>query len=142
MSRHDTLLAHRAAARWADEQRLGEYYQLLVGRLDSLYALKLPPAANDSGRAAIAHWSRDTLVLGFGPAMKTYSVGQGQERPINNAALIGVKLYRTNLDLFDKWGHKNGDKIEFAVEKLRNLVKDDQGAQAFATMKAYLETLQ
>ena len=139
MARHDTALSRRASARWQDEQTLGKYYQLLVGRLDSLYALKLSPAQNDAGRSVIAHWSKDTLALGFGPLMKTYSVGQGVERPINNAALIGVRLYRTNLDQFDEWGHRSGDNLDVAVRKLKNLVKNDQGPQAFVRMREYLE---
>lgn len=141
MSRRDTTIARRVDARWQDEQRLGDFYKLLMGRLDSLYALKLPPEANDSGRAVIARWSRDTLVSGFGPAMTTYSVGQQQARPINNAALIGVRLYRTNLELFDQWGHASGDNLDLAVQKLKGLVQDAQGPVAFKRMRAAMQPL-
>lgn len=140
MSRHDTTIAQRADARWQDEQHLGEYYRLLMGRLDSLYALKLPSAQNDSGRNVIARWSRDTLTLGFGPLMKTYNVGRPAERPINNAALIGVRLYRTNLDLFDRWG-RNSDNLRVAVQKLKGILQGAEGAAAFARMQAALQPL-
>lgn len=138
LSRHDTVTADRADARWEDEQVLGEYYRLLVGRLDSLYALRLPAPANDSGRQIIARWSRDTLVTGFGPTLQTYSIGNAVERPINNAALIGVRLYRTNLPLFDDWGRTSNGDLKLAVHKLKALLKDVEGPQAFQRMQAYL----
>jgi len=138
-SRHDDATAQRAADRWADEQLLGDYYHLLVGRLDSLYALKLPATANDSGREVIAHWSADTLTTGFGPQLRTYSVGQQTERPINNAALIGVLLYRTHLDLFDRWGRASDGNLGLAVHKLKALLEGAEGAQAFQRMQAALQ---
>jgi predicted aminopeptidase len=141
VSRHDTVTARRAADRWSDEQQLGEYYRLLLGRLDSLYALKLPPAANDSGRATIARWSADTLVTGFGPNLKTYSVGNGAVRPINNAALLGVRLYRTHLDLFNRWGMKYDNKLAVAVPALKGLMEGAEGAKAFQRLQAALQPL-
>jgi predicted aminopeptidase len=136
--RNDTLLASRAEGRWHDEQVLGTYYALLLGKLDSLYAQHLSPAANDSGRAAVARWSRDTLEFGFGPLLKTYSIGHATERPINNAALIGVTLYRTNLDLFDAWDRSNDGDIFRGVYRLRQLLEDAKGPDAFRRMRAVL----
>ncbi len=60
-SRGDTAGAVHARDRWHDEQLMGEYYALLMGKLDSLYALKLAGSDNELGRAEIAAWSRDTL---------------------------------------------------------------------------------
>jgi len=128
----------RAEGRWRDEQVLGDYYAVLLGRLDSLYALHLPPAANDSGRAVVARWSRDTLETGFGPLLRTYSIGRATERPINNAALIGVRLYRTNLELFDAWDRSNGHDLALGVYRLKQLLEDADGPQAFRRMRAAL----
>jgi predicted aminopeptidase len=136
--RQDTLAANRAANRWHDEEVLGAYYQALLSRLDSLYALHLPAAENDSGRAVLARWSRDTLANGFGPMLLTYSIGAPAERPINNAALIGVRLYRTNLDLFDEWERSSGGNLEASILKLKALLRDAEGAEAFARMRAIL----
>ena len=138
LSRSDTVLATRARGRWHDEQVLGDYYHQLIDRLDSLYARKLPPAANDSGRAAIARWSRDTLEYGYGPLLRTYTIGHATERPINNAALIGVRLYRTNLDLFDDWEAANGGDLARSIYRLQQLDEDAQPAQAFQRMRALL----
>jgi predicted aminopeptidase len=139
-SRHDTATAERAASRWHDEQVLGDYYAALLAKLDSLYALHLPPAENDSGRAVVARWSHDTLVAGFGPSLRTYSIGTPAVRPINNAALIGVRLYRTNLDLFDAWDRGSNSDVSLAVHKLKALVQDVSGSEAFARMRAALHS--
>jgi predicted aminopeptidase len=137
-SRHDTLKAVRAAGRWHDEQVLARYYGTLLDRLDSLYALRLPAEANDSGRATIARWSRDTLITGFGPLLRSYTVNVAVPRPINNAALIGVRLYRTNLDLFDDWDRSMGGDLQGAVRQLKVLLQDVEGPKAFARMRAAL----
>jgi len=137
-SRNDTAMVNLARGRWHDEHVLGDYYRLLIRRLDSLYALKLPPAGNDSGRAVIARWSRDTLATGFGPQLWTYSIGNVKERPINNAALIGVRLYRTNLELFDAWDAANDHDLARAVYRLKELLKGARGDQAFKRMAAIL----
>ncbi|MGH7594693.1 MAG: aminopeptidase [Gemmatimonadales bacterium] len=138
LSRQDTAAATRASGRWHDEQLLGEYYSLLVHKLDSLYALHLAPAANDSGRTTISRWSRDTLEFGFGPFLRTYSIGSPIARPINNAALIGVRLYRTNLDLFDEWDRANNHDLALGVYKLHQLLDGADGSDAFRLMRAML----
>ena len=140
LARNDTALSRRAAARWQDEQLLGRYYELLVGKLDSLYGLKLPPAQNDSGRTVVARWSRDTLTAGFGPLMRTYSVGGGAERPINNATLIGVRLYRTNLDLFEQWTRSN-PSLPAAIDRMKRIMDGAVGPAAFVRMRNALTPL-
>jgi predicted aminopeptidase len=132
----DSTQGYRARARWQDEQTLGDYYQLLLHRLDSLYALHLPDASNDSGRAVIARWSHDTLVNGFGPLLHTYTVSHTIEKPINNAALIGVRLYRTNLGLFDELQRRNGDDLIRALVALRQAEAGATGAQGFEQLRA------
>ncbi len=137
LARKDSVKARRAAARWRDEELMGDYYERLMAKLDSLYALKLPAPANDSGRAVIARWSKDTLEGVIGPRLKTYTVGHG-ERPINNAALIGVRLYRTNLRLFDAWGRSDNNDLEVSLYRLRELLNEAEGADAFKRMAAML----
>ncbi len=39
------------------------------------------------------------------------------------AAFIGVRLYRTNLDLFDDWGRANGGNLTVALQKLKGFVQ-------------------
>lgn len=139
LARGDTASALRAGDRWHDEQLLGEYYTRLLARLDSLYALKLPREANDSGRTAISRWARDTMASPFGAAFRTIAVDRMAERPINNAALLGTRLYRSDLYLFDDWLAAQGGDLTRAVLLLQRLLEDAEGEQAFERMRRILE---
>lgn len=138
LARGDTALSFRAADRWHDEQVLGEYYRLLLGKLDTLYALKLPPLKNDSGRVAISRWSTDTLNNGLGQTLRTIRVGRFSDRPINNATLIGVRLYRTELPLFDAWDDNYRGDLTRALYVLGALLQDVKGPEAFDLMRGML----
>lgn len=138
-SRGDTAGAVHARDRWHDEQLLGEYYALLMGKLDSLYGLELPPAENEAGRVAIAAWSRDTLAAPLGTHLRTVDPTRLGGRPINNAALLGVRLYRANLDLFDAWDHQNGGDLRVALYRLTGLLEDAQGPQGFQRLRVMLD---
>jgi predicted aminopeptidase len=140
MDKADTAAALRAADRWHDEQLLGEYYTLLLGKLDSLYALKLPRAANDAGRDAVARWARDTMASTFGASFRTFAVNRLAERPINNAALLGTRLYRSDLHLFDDWLATQGGDLTRAVLVLQRLLEDASGEQAFERLRRVVES--
>ena len=142
MARGDTVLSFRAADRWHDEQLLGDYYGLLLAKLEVLYAQKLPVAQNDSGRTAIARWSADTLAGPLGESLRTIRVGRFAERPINNAALLGVRLYRTELPLFDRWDAAFRGDLTRALYTLGALLEDASGSQAFDRMRAMVKTIQ
>lgn len=138
LARGDSALALRATDRWHDEMILGEYYDLLLGKLDSLYALELPATAVAEGRAAIAAWSRDTLAAPFGQALRTVDPRRLGDRPINNAALLGVRLYRTGLDLFNELEFRHDGDLSIALYTLQGLLEEAEGAEAFALLRAYV----
>jgi len=138
LERGDSVAALQATDRWHDEQIVGEYYRLLMAKLDSLYALKLPPADNAAGRVQISQWGRDTLAGPLGQQLRTISAARLGARPINNAALLGVRLYRTNLELFDAWEHLHQDDFRVALYRLHTLLTDATGAQAFQRMRVML----
>ena len=139
LARGDTALAIRAVDRWHDERILGRYYARLVEQLDSLYAERPTGAALAAGRAAVEAWSRDTLASPFGQSLRTVSAARLAERPVNNAALIGVRLYRTDLELFDGWLWQHGNDLAVAIYALRQLMDGVQGREAFALLRATVE---
>ena len=139
LARGDTLLARRAADRWHDETVLGDYYAALVARLDSLYGLGLDSAAVDSGRAAASRWALAQLQGPVGKRFRSYRVGRLTARPINNARLIGVLLYRTELDLFSRWHAAHGGDVARSAAALSALVEGTRGQDsAFARLRAAL----
>ncbi|HEX6643705.1 MAG TPA: aminopeptidase [Gemmatimonadales bacterium] len=137
-SRGDTLLAGRAADRFHDEQVLGAYYAELIARLDSAYARGYEGAALDSVRTAEGRWAREQLAGPVGARLRTIRITPQPERPVNNARLIGITLYRTRLDLFDAWYRRHGEDIGKAVAELRRLVEGAEGDEAFQRLEAAL----
>ena len=133
--RSDTANARQAANRLHDEMVLGEFYAQLIARLDSLYAVKPDSAALAAGRAEAGAWARAQLQGPVGDRLRSYRLGALPERPINNARLIGATLYRTRLDLFDRWFDRHGRDVRESVKGLGELVRGAEGDSAFARLE-------
>ncbi len=133
--RGDSLNARHAADRWHDEIVLGDYYSALVRRLDSLYSRKPDSIALEAGRREAAAWARDQLLGPFGKRFRTLRVGRLAERPINNAQLIGSGIYRTRLDLFDRWFERHGRDVRRSVAALDDLMEGVEGDSAYARLE-------
>lgn len=134
--RGDTALAQRAADRWHDEMVLGDYYAALIDRLETFYATKPDAAALAEGRAKIAAWARLQLEGPVGQQLRTYRFGKLPSRSINNARLVGVRIYRTQLGLFERWYQEHGANIQQSVADLRRLLDGAEGDEAFARLEA------
>ena len=134
--RSDTANARQASSRLHDEMVLGEFYAELVARLDSLYATKPDSAGLERGRAEAAAWARAQLQGPVAARLRSYRLGNLPERPINNARLIGATLYRTRLDLFDRWFDRHGRDVRESVRSLEALVRGAEGDTAFARLEA------
>ena len=134
----DSALASRARDRWADEMVLGEFYHALLDRLEAFYATKPPPDSLEAGRTAIARWASEQLEGPLGARFRLLRVGRLAERPINNAALVGVRLYRTHLDWFDRWYELHGRSVKASVAALRELMQGAEGDSAFARLQRAL----
>ena len=133
--RSDTANTRQASDRLNDEMVLGEFYAALIARLDSLYATKPDPAALEAGRAAAAVWARAELLGPVGARLRSYRLGNLPERPINNARLIGATLYRTRLDLFDRWFERHGRDVRESVSGLKELMQGADGDTAFVRLE-------
>ncbi len=136
--RGDSLLAVRAGDRWHDEVVLGEFYDTLLRRLEAFYATKPAADSLEAGRVAIGQWVRSELEGPLGGRFRTIRVGRLTERPINNAALVGVRIYRTHLDWFDRWYDRNGRSVKTGVAALKELLKGAPGDSAFARLERAL----
>jgi predicted aminopeptidase len=136
--RGDSVLAARARDRWHDEILLGAFYDSLVTRLEMFYATQPQGDSLEAGRVAIGHWSRMELEGPLGARFRTIRVGRLAERPINNAALVGVRIYRTHLDWFDRWYDRNGQSIQSSVARLKELMNGAPGDSAFVRLERAL----
>jgi predicted aminopeptidase len=133
--RGDSLNARYAADRWHDEIVLGDYYSALVRRLDSLYSRRPDSTALEQGRREAAAWARDQLSGSFGKRFRTLRIDRLAERPINNARLIGSGIYRTRLDLFERWFERHGRDIRRSVTALEALMEGAEGDSAYARLE-------
>jgi len=133
--RGDSANARQAADRWHDEIVLGDYYSALVRRLDSLYAQRPDSAALDQGRQDAADWARGQLRGPVGAQLRTLRIGRLAERPINNAQLIGARIYRTRLDLFDRWFERHGRDVGRSVSALDSLMTGVEGDSAYVRLE-------
>jgi predicted aminopeptidase len=134
-SRGEPEAADKAAARWEDEVILSGYYTALAARLDSLYESTPDSAALAAGRATIAAWAREQLQGPIAQQLRSYRVGRISERPINNAQIIAARIYRTRLDLFDRWYQKEGRDVKQAVKDLKAQLDGVTGDSAFAVLE-------
>lgn len=132
--RGDSVNAGHAADRWHDEIVIGDYYSALVRRLDSLYGQKPDSAALEAGRRDAAVWARAQLTGPVGQRLRTFRIGRMAERPINNAQLIGARIYRTRLDLFDRWFEQHGGDVRESVSALGQVMEGVEGDSAYARL--------
>lgn len=132
--------ATQAANRWLDEVVLSGYYARLTERLDSLYALK-DSAAIATGRVELSRWAREELAGPVGSQLRTYQIGPMADRPINNARLIAARIYRTRLDLFERWYEHEGRDVAYAVSALDSLMAGVPGDSAYARLESALPPL-
>ena len=137
--RGDRLRAQQASDRWHDEMVLGEYYAALTARLDSLYAAKPDSTALEAGRREAEAWARTQLEGAIGRRFRTIRVGRLTERPINNAQLIGARIYRTRLDLFERWYQQHGQDVRRSIGSLRSLMAGAEGDSAFVRLERALQ---
>jgi predicted aminopeptidase len=138
--RGDSANAAAAGNRWLDEIVLGRFYTGLVGRLSDFYATQPDSAVVDSGRAAIGAWAKAELEGPVAGELLTMRIGRLPDRPVNNARLVGVLIYRTQLELFEAWYQQHDRDIEKSVGALRELVEGAEGEEAFERLEEALET--
>lgn len=140
--RGDSARAQEAADRWHDEIVLGDYYAALVGRLEILYSQHPDSATLEEGRRSAAAWARSQLEGPIAQRFRTYRIGRLTERPINNAQLIGARIYRTRLDLFDRWYEQHDRDVGRSVSALKTLMEGAEGDSAYARLERAVETKQ
>jgi len=134
--RGDTALAQQAADRWHDEMVLGAYYGALVERATAFYGTKPDSAALEAGRLDLGRWVKEQLEGPVRDSLRTVRIATPvPERPINNARLVGVTIYRTKLPLFERWYELHDRDVEKSVAELRKLMEGAEGDEAFERLE-------
>jgi predicted aminopeptidase len=140
--RGDSARAQQAADRWHDEIVLGDYYAAVVERLEALYSRHPDSATLEEGRRSAAAWARSQLEGPIGQRFRTFKIGRLTDRPINNAQLIGARIYRTRLDLFDRWYEQHDRDVRRSVTALKTLMEGAEGDSAYVRLERAVERKQ
>jgi predicted aminopeptidase len=135
-SRGDSAKAKQAADRWQDEIVLGDFYSALASRLQALYNQHPDSAALEAGRNEAGLWARAELEGPVAERLRTLRIGKLPERPVNNARITAGQIYRTRLELFDRWYHSHGGDLEGSVASLDTLMQGVEGDSAYGRLEA------
>ena len=119
-ARGDRRNADRATARWRDELRLGRFYAALVGRLEALYAPGIAGPALREERVRIFQAAQSQLAGPVGRTFETLDGSRLAERPLNNAAVLAQRLYRTDLEQLDRVLAAHHGVLRAAVADVRS----------------------
>jgi predicted aminopeptidase len=110
---------------WSDNLAFGAFISTLVDDLEQLYARtdidseQKVAQREDVFEAARARFRRDVE-----PRLRTRAFRGFDRRPLNNATLIGIRLYYRNLDLFEAAWQKNGRDLVTAIHSIHDAVRD------------------
>ena len=135
--RGDTVNARRAEERWHDEGVLGVFYGRLVARADSFYATHPDSAALRTGKIALAEWARGEFEGPVGAQLRSVRVTPttiAAARPLNNARLVGITIYRTHLDRFEAWYQRYQGDLRGAVAGLDSVMVGVEGDSAWEVL--------
>lgn len=98
----DQRNAERAAALWRDELRLGRFLATLATRLENLYTAGITGSALRSERARLFGAARSTMADTLALTLETMDGRSLADRPMNNAVVLALRLYLTDLDRFEE----------------------------------------
>ena len=114
---------------------LGEFYAGLVDRLDRCTRRSPTPPRSSAGRAEAGAWARAQLQGPVAARLRSFTIGSAAGAPVNNARLIGARIYRTRLDLFDRWYDRHGRDVRRSVAGLDSLMGGVEGDSAYARLE-------
>jgi predicted aminopeptidase len=92
----------RARAGWVDNLRFGAFLSWLVGELEAVYGREeLDLAAKLAAREVVFDAARERFAAEVAPELSPGAFSGFMRRPLNNATLIGTRLYYDRLGLFE-----------------------------------------
>lgn len=124
---------------WHDNLVFGAFLTHLVAQLDSIYAhTNLPDSTRLVMRAETFQDARRQFQETVEPQLATNLYRGFGRSTINNATLIGIRLYYDRLDLFEKVYQSHGGDLVAAVGAIANAARQDpdHAFQAVARLTA------
>jgi len=109
----------QARAEWADNLVFGAFLSDLVHRLEALYdRADLDRAAKLAAKTGLLEDARKRFGLEVRPRLRTGAYRNFEEAPLNNAVLIGIRLYYEQLDLFEQLFEQYGQDLPATIRAI------------------------
>lgn len=125
----------RARDEWADNIVFGAFLSGFVDQLEALYGrADLDPAAKISERELVFDAARQRFRGEVLPRLRTRRFRSFADRPLNNATLIGIRLYYRGLDRFEAAYHVYGGDLVATVEAIARATRT-QPDEPFAALE-------
>jgi predicted aminopeptidase len=117
-----------ARASWADNLLYGEFLSSLVADLEVVYAREdIDFDTRMRLREEVFDRARATFVREVEPALRTNAFRGFLRRPLNNATLIGTRLYYDRLPLFEAVHERYGGDFVAALRAILAAARADPG---------------
>ncbi|MGD8278545.1 MAG: aminopeptidase [Gemmatimonadota bacterium] len=131
----DTATCREARDEWADNLVFGAFLSRLVDDLESLYEREdLSSDEKVSRRERVFDGARARFRTDVLPMLRTRSFRTFADRPLNNATLIGIRLYYRGLDRFEAAFHACRDDLVATVHGIA-AVTARRGGDAFVALE-------
>jgi predicted aminopeptidase len=129
----------RATQEWQDNLVFGEFLTGFVDDLDALYSRSdLTPEEKVERRGVVFTEARVRFDVTVEPLLNR-SFRRYMDEPLNNATLIGTRLYYRRLDLFERIWELSGRDLRAAVTAIRTTV--DAGGDPWPGVEALADSL-
>ena len=130
-SRGDSAGVREIERRWADEKAMGAFWAWVYGALDS--AFRAHPGDTPGARAerlavrdTIYGMARDSLRTSVAARVHTIPASVLASARVDNAVLLGRRVYRTDLDQFDAVYARCGGDLRRAVVRIIAIARSDR----------------
>ncbi len=121
LSRGDSARALRAAARWADDRGLAAFWGALYRTIDSTFTAHPGDALRERRialRDSLYGEARRVLVDSLAPRWLTIAPTYAERVRLDNAALLGRRIYLTDLEQFEAVYAAAGRDLRSAIDTL------------------------
>ncbi len=122
-SRGDTVGVREIERRWSDEKAMGAFWAWVYGALDSAFRAHAGDApgaksARLAARDSVYAMARDSLRTSVAARVHTIPASVLASARLDNAVLLGRRVYRTDLDQFDAVYARCGGDLRRAVVQI------------------------
>ena len=131
----DADTCREARAEWADNLVFGDFLTRLIDDLETLYSREdLTSAEKIARRENVFDQARTRFRSGVLPRLRTRNFRGFADRPLNNATLIGIRLYYRGLDRFEAAFHACRDDLVATIRGIAAVTSGRSG-DAFAALE-------